>query len=65
MEASIEKAAKLLGYNLKVEQRSVIWSFVMGQDMFAVLLTGFGKSWYRRFCPAYHSSKLGSPTQAI
>ena len=44
MEASIEKAAKQLGYVLKAEQRSVIRSFVMGEDVFAVLPTGFGKS---------------------
>ena len=44
MEASIEKAAKQLGYVLKAEQRSAIRSFVMGEDVFAVLPTGFGKS---------------------
>ena len=44
MDVSIEKAAKQLGYNLKAEQRLVIRSFVMGEDVFAVLPTGFGKS---------------------
>ena len=38
------EAAKWLGYVLKEEQKTVITSFVLGRDVFAVLPTGFGKS---------------------
>ena len=40
----IVEAAKRLGYVLKEEQKTVITSFVLGQDVFVVLPTGFGKS---------------------
>ena len=44
MDRSIDKAASHLGYTLKPEQRSIVSSFVRGEDVFAVLPTGFGKS---------------------
>ena len=43
-EAIIEQVCVGLGYNLKVEQRKVISSFIKGQDVFGILPTGFGKS---------------------
>ena len=45
MQEAATEAAKFLGYTtLKDEQMSVITSFVRGNDVFAVLPTGFGKS---------------------
>ena len=44
VEQVVEKAARNLGYFLKEEQRRVINAFIHGEDVFAVLLTGFGKS---------------------
>ena len=43
VEQVVEEAARKLGYFLKEEQRRVINSFIHGEDVFAVLLTGFGK----------------------
>ena len=43
-EMIIEEAAMKLGYELKDEQKTVISSVVAGHDVFAILLTGFGKS---------------------
>ena len=40
----IVEAAKRLGYVLKEEQKTVITSFVLGQDVFVVLPMDFGKS---------------------
>ena len=43
--AAAESAALSLGYySLKPEQRDVIVEFVLGSDVFAILLTGYGKS---------------------
>ena len=43
--ASALYAAKLLGYSELIElQMQVIVAFVMGQDVFAILPTGYGKS---------------------
>ena len=45
MVALIEESAKKLGYTtLKEDQVNVITCFVNGQDIFAVLPTGYGKS---------------------
>ena len=44
VEQVVEEAARKLGYFLKEEQRRVINAFIHGEDVFAVLLTGFGKS---------------------
>ena len=50
ISASALYAAKLLGYSeLKELQMQVIVAFVMGQDVFAILPTGYGKS----LCYAY------------
>lgn len=40
----IVEAARRLGYQLKKEQYEVISSFICGNDVMAVLPTGFGKS---------------------
>ena len=49
----IVEAARRLGYQLKKEQYEVISSFICGNDVMAVLPTGFGKT----VCamPACHS----------
>ena len=44
VEQVVEKAARNLGYFLKEEQRRVINAFIHGEDVFAVLPTGFEKS---------------------
>ena len=49
MEAKIRDAFKVvanqLGYpSVKAEQERVVTNFVIGNDVFAVLPTGFGKS---------------------
>ena len=47
-----DSAARTLGYEtMKDLQRSVIVSFVNGNDVFAVLPTGYGKSLYFSFLP--------------
>ena len=40
----IESAAERLGYVLKEEQRKVVSSLVSSEDVFGILLTGYGKS---------------------
>ena len=40
----IEEVAGQLGYILKSEQKEVISRFVNGEDVFAVMPTGYGKS---------------------
>ena len=42
--ATMEEAARRLGYILKEDQKKVITSFIDGEDVFAVLPTGYGKS---------------------
>ena len=44
VEQADEEAARKLGYFLKEEQWRVINAFIHGEDVFAVLPTGFGKS---------------------
>lgn len=45
METVIDVAAKKLGYeSVKAEQMQVMSKFVEGNDVFAILPTGFGKS---------------------
>ena len=48
MEMNVgDSAARTLGYEMMKDlQRSVIVSFVNGNDVFAVLPTGYGKSLY-------------------
>ena len=40
----VDHFAKPLGYTLKEEQRKVLCSFVGGEEVFAVLPTGYSKS---------------------
>ena len=45
MEEIIKSSAKKLKYSvLKAEQLKVVFQFVSGKDVFAVLPTGYGKS---------------------
>lgn len=44
MADPVGRVARKLGYVLKEEQRKVINAFIHGDDVFAVLPTGFGKS---------------------
>ena len=43
-DAVEEVVEERLGYKLKKEQRDVIVSYIKGNDVFAILPTGFGKS---------------------
>ena len=55
LESAIGKAAQNLGYDfVKAEQLKVISSVVRGQDVFAVLPTGFGKSFCFSVLPYVH-----------
>ena len=44
MAEIIEKVERRLGFILKEKQREVIAAFVKGNDVFAVVPTGFGKT---------------------
>ena len=56
-----KSAAKDLGYpDLKPEQLDVVETFVKGRDVFAVLLTDFGKSLCFACLPIVFNKLLGS-----
>ena len=58
--------ARSLGYReLKREQRIVINSFVSGNDVFAVLPTGFGKTLCYACLPSIFDSLLEAERSAI
>ena len=44
MNNRVETVVRKLGYVLKEEQRKVINAFIRGNDVFAVLPTGYGRS---------------------
>ena len=62
----IETVARSLGYTqLKREQQMVINSFVSGNDVFAVLPTGFGKTLCYACLPSIVDSLLKTERSAI
>ena len=55
-----ETVARKLGYGLKEEQRKVINAFFRGNDVFAVLPTGYGKSLCYGRLPFFSDDGLSS-----
>ena len=61
-----EEVVRSLGYHsLKQEHRLVISSFVSGNDMFAVLPTGFGKTLCFACLPYIFNVLLGSESSIV
>ena len=62
--ATMEEAARRLGYILKEDQKKVITSFIDGEDVFVVLPTGYGKSLCYQ-CLPYIYDKIIFPTPVV
>ena len=64
--SACESVAASLGYpHLKEEQRSVIINFVTGNDVFAVMPTGYGKTLCYACLPSLFDQLLGTDSSIV
>ena len=63
---AMNSEALSLGYcSLKKEQRNIILDFILGNDVFAVLPTGFGKSLCYACLPGIFDKVFGSTNSMV